>query len=78
MMEILSYIIVAGLGIFVGIVFKTWLIHRTSDYSGTIVIDKVSGKTIYSLVLDDYPEKIAFKKQILFKVDAPEESSDRK
>jgi hypothetical protein len=50
------------------------------DYGGTIVIDrdKVREKTVYSLVLDDYPEKLEFKKEVIFKVAHPEEESGRK
>lgn len=53
-----------------------WRLH--SKYSGTIYIthDERQEKTLYSLELDDYPESIEFKKEVVFKVEASD-SPDR-
>ncbi len=58
---------------------KAWLNGRFRDYSGTIVVgtDELREKTVYSLVLDDYPEKLEFKKEVVFKVDTSAKSSVR-
>jgi hypothetical protein len=68
--EILLFIIVLTVGFVIGYITKTWLFARYRGYSGTIVIDRndVTEKTVYSLVLDDYPEKLEFKKMVIFKV----------
>lgn len=59
------------LGFIAGFLVKSWLVNRFRDYSGTIVVDKdrLTEKTVYSLVLDDYPEKLEFKKEVIFKID---------
>lgn len=73
---------VAGfyLGFLVGYLCKAWLTNRFKDYSGTIYVshDDLSEKVVYSLVLEDYPEKLEFKKVVVFKVDTSEEDHDRK
>jgi hypothetical protein len=53
-----------------------WRLHN--HYSGTIYIthDELQEKTLYSLELEDYPESIEFKKEVVFKVDTSD-SSDR-
>ena len=63
-------------GLLTGIIIKTWLIYRAS-YNGAILISKESDKTVYSLLLDDYPEKIEFKKEVVLKIVASDESPDR-
>lgn len=62
-----------------GFLIKTWMNGRFREYGGTIVVatDDIREKTVYSLVLDDYPEKLEFKKEIVFKVDTSAKSSDR-
>jgi hypothetical protein len=57
----------------------SWYIHRFMDYSGTIVVeyDEKQEKTVYSLVLDDYPDKFEFKKVVVFRVDVPDKKSNR-
>jgi hypothetical protein len=74
---ILAYALVFYSGLILGFLLKTLLMHRFKKYSGTMLITKGEGKTVYSLVLDDYPEKLEFRKQILFKVEASEESFNR-
>lgn len=56
----------------------TWALARvirmTNGYSGTIVVnrDKLTEKTVYSLELDEFPETLAFKKVVIFRVENPE------
>lgn len=76
-MEILWFVLIFILGLVVGFLIKLGLVRMT-NYSGTILVTHNAGKIFYSLVLDDYPEKIEFKKKVIFKVEAPERSSDRK
>jgi hypothetical protein len=74
---VVYWAIVFWAGVIVGYLLKTWLITRFMDYSGTIVVnrDEVREKTVYSLVLDEYPEKLEFKKIVIFKVDSSDEHS---
>jgi hypothetical protein len=62
-----------------GFFFNEFLRRRITDYSGTIYVnrDRVNEKIVYSLVLDEYPEKLEFKKVVVFKVDKAEEEVDR-
>ena len=71
-MSILLGILIFWLGFSAGFAIKTLLTNRFRDYSGTIVVgtDELKEKTVYSLILDDYPEKLEFKKEVVFKVDA--------
>jgi hypothetical protein len=73
------WFIVFSLGFLAGMFVKGWMANRFRDYSGTIVVNKddLSEKTVYSLVLDEYPEKLEFKKVVIFKVDTSGKSSDR-
>lgn len=77
-MEVLIWVVVFWSGVIVGYFLKTWMIARFMDYSGTIVVnrDEVREKTVYSLVLDEYPEKLEFKKVVIFKVDTSDENSE--
>jgi hypothetical protein len=54
-------------GVSIGYVLRVWLQYRTS-YNGIIIIGKDEGKTVYSLILDDYPDKIEFRKEVILKV----------
>lgn len=47
-------------------------------YGGNIVVTKSEGKTLYSLELNDYPEKIEFQKKVIFKVLVSDDESNRK
>lgn len=67
--EALIYVLVFYAGGMVGFVLKAWLNSRRS-YSGTIYVSTEDHKTLYSLELEDYPESIAFRKEVVFKVDA--------
>lgn len=59
-------------GFMVGFAVRGWFNSR-SRYSGVIFVEKSEGKTVYSLVLDDYPEKLEFKKQVVLRVETPDE-----
>jgi hypothetical protein len=54
-------------GATIGYILRTWLQYRSS-YNGILIIGKDEGKTVYSLVLDDYPDKIEFRKEVILKV----------
>lgn len=71
-------IIALGMGIVIGFFIKQWL--NSKNYSGTIFVkrEKDSEKLIYSLELDDGPEKLEFKKIVIFKVDTSGKSLNRK
>jgi hypothetical protein len=79
-MIIILYTLIFGLGLFIGFLLKSWIIFRFSNYSGTLVVDtdELYEKTVYSLVLDEYPEKLEFQKVVVFRVDTSAKSSDRK
>jgi hypothetical protein len=79
-MTVLIYVAIFWSGILVGFMLKAWLNGRFREYGGTIVVgtDEIREKTVYSLILDDYPEKLEFKKEVVFKVDTSAKSSDRK
>jgi hypothetical protein len=79
-MDIIIYAVIFWSGTLVGYLGRVYLEKRFKDYSGTIVVDtdKFAEKTVYSLVLDDYPEKLEFKKEVVFKIDSSARSSDRK
>jgi hypothetical protein len=66
-MEILLFILIFYAGVFAGFGMKTWLYSRYS-YSGTINVTKGVDKTLYLLELDDDPEELETKKEVVFKV----------
>ena len=68
---ILIAIFIFYLGTMFGFFLRWWLTHR-NNCSGTIRVIKTHGKTLYSLELEDYPEKIEFKKKVIFKVETSE------
>jgi hypothetical protein len=74
-LEILVFFLVFLLGCAMGFLLRSALLRFRA--SGTIVVSKTKGKTLYTLVLDDYPEKLEFRKNVVFKVDSSEESLDR-
>lgn len=79
MWTVIIWIIVFWSGITIGFILKGWIDYKFQDYSGTIIVDRddLREKTVYSLVLDEYPEKLEFKKVVIFKVDTSEQSSNR-
>lgn len=66
-MDILVYGLIFTAGVLVGFLVRVYL-NRFSHYTGSIVVSKTDGKTVYSLVLEDYPEKIELRKHVLFRV----------
>jgi hypothetical protein len=78
-MEIFLYILAFWIGVLFGFLIKGWLNAKFREYSGTITVstNDLEEKTLYSLELNDYPETLQFKKEVVFKVDSSAESSDR-
>ena len=76
MKEILINVFIFYIGLGLGFLLREWL-QRRASYNGIIHITEEKGKRLYSLELDDYPEIIAFKKEVIFKVDVSEIESDR-
>jgi hypothetical protein len=66
-------------GFIAGYLIRMVAQNSVRKYNGTIVVNrnKLTEKIVYSLILDDYPEELRFKKMVIFKVDNTEESSDR-
>ena len=75
-MGVLWLILVFWLGLVAGFLVQGWLVYRRS-YDGKIVVTHDRHRTLYSLELEDYPDKIEFKKEVILKVDASDESLDR-
>lgn len=76
MLEILIWILIFGWGVITGFAAKAWLTVKR-DYGGVITVTRDGDKLVYSLELQDDPVEIQYKKEVLFKVDTPEESPDR-
>ena len=78
-MDILIYAVIFWIGFVLGFLVKGWLEARFRHYSGTILVstNELEEKTLYSLELDDYPERLKFEKEVVFKIETSEESSDR-
>jgi hypothetical protein len=70
MLEIVLFIVVLNLGIFIGYVLRVYL--TKSNYVGTINITETPEKTIYSLDLSRAPEDIALREEVIFKVNPSE------
>jgi hypothetical protein len=58
-------------GVMIGFLVRIWWTAKFRNYDGTIYVtqDDRLEKTVYSLILDDYPEKLKFEKRVVFKVD---------
>jgi hypothetical protein len=78
-MYILVGLVCTWIGIMIGFLLHAWLSNRFRDYSGIIHVEKdqLTEKTVYSLELADYPEKLEFQKVVVFKVDTSDRSSNR-
>lgn len=78
-MDILIYAVIFWIGFVLGFLVKGWLDARFRHYSGTILVstNEAEEKTLYSLELDDYPERLKFEREVVFKIETSEESSDR-
>ena len=70
-MNIIWGTIIFWIGVTVGVFLGAWLLSRLREVSGTIHVthDELTEKTVYSLELEEYPEKLEFKKVVVFKVD---------
>ena len=70
-MQTLIYIGVFWGGLLVGVIFgyllRHWMLSMQS-FSGTMRVTKTNEKTIYSLELEEDPEMLAFKPEVVFKV----------
>ena len=79
MITFIGYVFIFWIGFLLGFLVKGLLTRRFTEYGGTIIVDtdELMHKKLYSLVLDDYPEKLEFKKEIVFRVDHNDTSSDR-
>jgi hypothetical protein len=75
-MGVLWFVLVFSFGLWIGFLLRAWIAHR-ERYSGTILITHSEEKTLYSLELDEYPESIELKKQVVFKVDASDVDLNR-
>jgi hypothetical protein len=61
-------LLIAWAAFLAGYLIRGWVAYRFSRSTGTIVVSKDEGRTMYSLILDDYPEKIELQKHVLFRV----------
>lgn len=70
-MQIAATVLLFILGIGLGYIICYWMNSKKQD--GTIVAehDVESGKILYSLVLEDYAEKLSTKDTLIFKVTKP-------
>jgi hypothetical protein len=71
----LGIFIGAVLGVLLGYTLRT-LLGRNAPYYGIINVDKVDGKTIYTLDVQLDPQELEFQESVVFKVERVE-SSDR-
>lgn len=72
-MDWLIYVAIFWGGLMVGMIIRGYMTWRFAS-TGIILVSKEEGKTVYSLILDDYPEKLELQKHVLFKI---EEDGDR-
>lgn len=73
MTGILIYFLILNIGFVIGFLLKA-LLFRMDRYSGNIFIFKNEEKTMYSLELDEDPENLALKKEVLFRIKTSEEN----
>lgn len=76
MKDIVIYVVIFYFGGAVGFLLHMWLI-KNSDFDGTITVTKNDDKTLYSLILEDDPENLEFKEQVVFRVTSEVETLDR-
>lgn len=79
MPQIMLYIFVLLLGGVGGFLLQSWMTSKFLDISGVMEIKKDSetDRILYSLILNDDPENLEFKKLIIFEVVTPEENLNR-
>jgi hypothetical protein len=66
-MTILIYVLILWLGVIIGFLIRALFGNKSS---GTIYVTRDATKTLYSLELNEYPEELRFKKEVVFKVDS--------
>lgn len=71
------YIIAAWIVGMVGGFFLKKLLGRRKKYFGSIVVTGQEGITLFSLELKGEPEEILNHQEVTFKVEIPDEESDR-
>lgn len=71
---VISYILVFILGFIVSFLY----IKKIKDYSGTMKVIRDEDKVLYSLELHEDPIMLEQKREVVFKVDTSDQSSDRK
>ena len=70
-MDILIYVLIFWAGIIVGFFIRALFTYKDVAI-GTIHVIRDREKTVYSLELENYPEELRFKKEVIFKVDSSE------
>jgi hypothetical protein len=76
MIHIASYLAILIVGFSIGFSVRAWLVRR-QKVGGVIYVIKGDEKLTYSLELEDDPEMLQFKKQVIFKVENSEDSGNR-
>lgn len=71
MREILIYTLILWLGFLLGF-FVHALLTLKDTAVGTLHVTRDREKTVYSLELENYPDELRFKKEVVFKVDSSE------
>lgn len=78
MKEAIFIILVLHIGVAMGYCIRELIAHRFRNYDGVIRVTELENKTLYSLELEDDPEKIATQKELVFRVDVSDvENLDR-
>lgn len=76
MRDFVIYVLIFYAGAMIGFLIRNWIASKT-HYDGMILVTKTEGKTMYTLVLDDYPDKLEFKKKVILSVNSADESPTR-
>jgi hypothetical protein len=63
-------------GTIVGIMVHAWVVSHQS-FSGTMRVIRGEDKTVYSLELEEDPEMLAYKPEVIFRVITTEVDSNR-
>jgi hypothetical protein len=72
-------IVIFWIGILLGVFADRIILKTFKKYAGTLVVDRDEiGKIMYSLILEDDPQKLETEKEIIFKVVISEQSFNLK
>jgi hypothetical protein len=74
--EILIGVGIFYVGIAVGFILRKWLFSRR-EYTGSIYVTRNEDRILYSLELDENPEELEFRDEVIFKVKTSEENLKR-